>query len=69
VVLAAAPGDMAMQTHLVFRRVLGRQPSEAEADWLAEQVAAMRPLVEGEQAAWSAAIQTLLVSDQFLVVR
>jgi hypothetical protein len=53
----------------VLRRVLGRQPSNAEADWLAGQVAAMRPLVADEQAAWAAVIQTLLVSDQFLVVR
>jgi cytochrome c553 len=68
-VLAAAPGDTAMQTRLVLRRVLGRQPSNAEADWLAGQVAAMRPLVADEQAAWAAVIQTLLVSDQFLVVR
>jgi hypothetical protein len=68
-VLAAAPGDTAMQTYLVFRRLLGRQPSEAEADWLAAQVATMRPLVVDEPAAWAAAIQTLMVSDQFLVVR
>ena len=68
-VLTAAPGDTAMQTRLVFRRVLGRLPSDAEGAWLAEQVATMRPLVDTEQAAWAAAVQTLLVSDQFLVVR
>jgi hypothetical protein len=67
--LTAAPGDTAMQTRLVFRRVLGRLPSDAEAAWLAEQVAGMRPLVDTEQAAWAAAVQTLLVSEQFLVVR
>jgi hypothetical protein len=37
-VLAAAPGDTHMQTQLVFRRVLGRAPSEEEATWLAERV-------------------------------
>ena len=68
-VLAAAPGDTALRTDLVFRRVLGRRPSDAEAAWLVERVAEMRPLVETEQAAWAAVVQTLLVSDQFLVVR
>jgi cytochrome c553 len=90
-VLAAAPGDTHMQTQLVFRRVLGRAPSEEEATWLAERVTNLcsllssLPPTEGgtepgeemarepgqsiNQQAWAAAVQTLLMSDQFLVVR
>ena len=77
----AETGEPVEQARGVFRRVLGTTPSEAEAAWFVERVQSMQELLSqngagdgsadgaAEQAAWAAAIQTLLMSDRFLVVR
>lgn len=72
-VLAVRGADTATRTRLLFRHVLGRPPTPAEATWLAGRLdelrAAFAAVADVETTAWTAAAQTLLVSDGFLMVR
>ncbi len=80
-VMAAAPHDTSTRTLLLFRRILGRQPTAAEAAWLGRRLDALRATLRNddagtagggdtlETAAWAAAAQALLMSDAFMVVR
>jgi cytochrome c553 len=75
--LAAAPADAALVPTILWRRVLGRHPTAAEARLALEGAAALEAalvadgVAEGERRkrAWAAVAQALLAGNEFLFVR
>ena len=82
--VAAAPHDADTRTLLLFRRLLGRRPTDAEAkavrrsiETFAAELAAERTTettegtapAELEAAVWTAVCQTLLVGNEFVMMR
>jgi hypothetical protein len=76
-VVAAAPHDTDARTMLLFRRLFGRRPTAAEADAARRAVRAFTATLADtgsasadlETAAWTALCQTLLVSNEFVLLR
>jgi mono/diheme cytochrome c family protein len=76
-ILAAAPSDAKLRPAILYRRVLGRMPTEAEERLVTAAVRdvdatlAADAVAEGERAlrAWTAVAQTLLAGNEFLFVR
>ncbi len=77
VILAAAPHDLTTRLHLLFRRLLGRLPTAAEEqavrraiDRLDEDLGRREiAAADRDRAVWTAVCQTLLASDDFLMLR
>ena len=76
-IVAAAPHDVDSRTHLLFRRLFGRQPSAGEVETVRLAVGrftgdlAASDLENGARdvACWTAVCQALLVGNEFLLLK
>lgn len=76
-IVAAAPDDFRMRLQLLFRRLVGRLPTPAEALAVQRAVETVAESLDENQLAapdrdvtvWAAVCQTLLISNEFLLVR